>query len=165
MCVDMYMVANLILLCSLKHISLVWNLKILCKKTWAILFISFFFRRASEYPLFLISRTLVHFFNTFSFFSFFYEQLLHSPCLFFCNWNFSKETFTRTWSIYPIKHIFVSIPSVGVEHFWVDGEHVVAYSQCRSNRYMWSVHDLNLESMISFSTRVTRFDQTQYNDK
>ena len=38
-CVWIYMVANLILLCSLKHISLDWNLKILCKKTWAILFI------------------------------------------------------------------------------------------------------------------------------
>ena len=23
---------------------------------------------------------------------------------------------------------FLSIPSVGVEHFWVDGKHVVAYS-------------------------------------
>ena len=32
-------------------------------------------------------------------------------------------------------------------------------------RYMWSIRDLDLESMISFSTRVTRFDQTQYNDK
>jgi hypothetical protein len=32
-----------------------------------------------------------------------------------------RETFTRTWSIYPIKHIFVSIPSVGVEHFgWME---------------------------------------------
>ena len=58
-------------------------------------------------------------------------------------------------------------PNVGVEHFWVDDKHVVAQSQCRSSRYMWSVHDLDLdlESMISFSTRVIRFDQTQYNDK
>jgi hypothetical protein len=38
-----------------------------------------------------------------------------------------QETFTRTWSIYPNKYIFVSIPSVGVEHFWVDGKHVFAY--------------------------------------
>jgi hypothetical protein len=30
---------------------------------------------------------------------------------------------------------------------------------------MWSVRDLDLESMISFSTRITRFDQTQNNDK
>jgi hypothetical protein len=53
----------------------------------------------------------------------------------------------------------VSIPSVGVEYFWVDGKHV-AYSQCRSSRYMWNIRDLDLESMISFSARVTRFDQT-----
>jgi hypothetical protein len=25
------------------------------------------------------------------------------------------------------KHIFVSIPNVGVNHFWVDEKHVVAY--------------------------------------
>ena len=47
----------------------------------------------------------------------------------------------------------------------MDEKHVVAYSQCRSSRYMWSVRDLNLESMTSFSTRVTRFDQTQYKYK
>jgi hypothetical protein len=29
---------------------------------------------------------------------------------------------------------------------------------------MWSVRDLDLESMIRFSIRVTRFDQTQNND-
>jgi hypothetical protein len=63
------------------------------------------------------------------------------------------------------KLIFVSIPNVGVEYFWVDGKHVFAYSQCRSNIYMWSVRDFDLESMISFSTRVTRFDQTQFNSK
>ena len=72
----------------------------------------------------------------------------------------SREVFTRIWSISPNKPIFVSIPSVGM-----DGKHVFAYSQCRSSRYMWCVHDLDLESMINFSTRVTRFDQTQYNYK
>jgi hypothetical protein len=46
----------------------------------------------------------------------------------------------------------------------MDGKHVVAYSQCKSSRYMWSVRDLDLESMIRFSTRVTRFDQIQNND-
>jgi hypothetical protein len=33
---------------------------------------------------------------------------------------------------------------------------------------MWSVRDLDLDldlESISFSTRVTRFDQTQYHDK
>jgi hypothetical protein len=28
--------------------------------------------------------------------------------------------------------------------------------------YMWSVRDLNLGSMISSSTQITRFDQIQY---
>ena len=60
---------------------------------------------------------------------------------------------------------FVPIPNARVEHFWVDGNHAFVYSQCRSSIYMWCVCDLDLESMISFSTRVTRFDQTQYNNK
>ena len=61
-----YMVANLILLCSLKTYLSFGTQKILCKKTGAILFIFFsFFRWASEYPLFSISRTLVHFFSFF----------------------------------------------------------------------------------------------------
>ena len=76
-----------------------------------------------------------------------------------------KRDITRTWSIYPMKLIFVSIPSLGVEHFWVEGKHVFAYSQCKSSGYMWSVCDLDLGSMISFSTRVIRFDQTQYDNK
>jgi hypothetical protein len=59
----------------------------------------------------------------------------------------------------------VSIPRVGIEHFWVDEKYVVAYSQCRSSKYMWSVRDLDLESMINFSIRVIRFDQTEHNDK
>ena len=50
-CVCGYMVVNLILLCSLKtYLSFeIW--KQFCKRTRAILFISFF-RRASKYPLF-----------------------------------------------------------------------------------------------------------------
>ena len=59
----------------------------------------------------------------------------------------------------------MSIPGIGVEHFWMDGKHVCAYPQCKSSRYMWSVRDLDLGSMTNFSTRVTRFDQTQYNSK
>ena len=56
MCVDMYMVANLILLCFLKHISLVETLKHFQENMGYL-----FLWRASEYPLFSISRTLVHF--------------------------------------------------------------------------------------------------------
>ena len=45
----------------------------------------------------------------------------------------------------------MSIPSVGVEHFWVDGKHVVAYPSVGAAD-IWSVRDLDLESMINFST-------------
>ena len=80
--------------------------------------------------------------------------------------SFNQERFLQELGAFILTIIFfVSIPSVGVEHFWVDGKHVAAYPQCRSSTYMWSVRDLDLESMINFSTRVTRFDQTQYNDK
>ena len=36
-----------------------------------------------------------------------------------------KRDIYKNWSIYPNKYIFVSIPSIGVEHFWVDGRHVL----------------------------------------
>ena len=84
--------------------------------------------------------------------------------------NFRERSLSfKTWTIYvvePNKHIFVS-PSVGIEHIWVDpnGKHVFAYSQYRSRTYMPHVRDLDLGSMINFSTRVTRFDQTQHNNK
>jgi hypothetical protein len=77
-----------------------------------------------------------------------------------------QERHSQELGVFILSSIFlVSIPSVGVGYFWVDGKYVFAYSQCRSSRYLWSVRDLDLESMISFSTRVTRFDQTQHNDK
>ena len=69
--VDIYMVANLILLCSLKT-YLSWNLEIfLWENRGYLIHLSFsFFRRASKYPLFSISQTLLcpFFLN-----SFFYE--------------------------------------------------------------------------------------------
>jgi hypothetical protein len=79
--------------------------------------------------------------------------------------NFQERHLQELGAFIPNKHLFVSSASVGVEYFgWME-KHVVAYFQCRSSRYMWSVRDLDLESMISFSTRVTRFDQTQYKYK
>jgi hypothetical protein len=77
--------------------------------------------------------------------------------------TFQERDIEELGSFIPNKHIFGSISSVGVEQFWVDEKHIFAYSQCRSSRYMWSVRDLDLKSMISFSTRVIRFDQTRYN--
>jgi hypothetical protein len=157
MFVDMYKVANLILLCSLKHL-LFETWKTLLQENMGYLIHLFFQTGIWVLIVLSISDTSPFFLNFFLFF-------MNYSCLSFYNWNFSRETISRTWSIYPNKHIFLSIPNVGVEHFWVDEKHVLAYSQCSNNRYKWSVHDLDLESMISFSTRVTRFDQTQNNDK
>ena len=58
----------------------------------------------------------------------------------------------------------MSIPSVGVKQFWVDRKYVFRTPSV-GVADIWSVHDLEHESMISFSTRVTRFDQTQFNNK
>ena len=97
--------------------------KYFCKKTWAILFISSFFRWALEYPLFYISRTLVHFFNIFLFFLLFMNNFCIASCFFWLQQNF-WEIATRTWSIYLVdillRIFLVFSPSVGVKDFWVD---------------------------------------------
>jgi len=68
-CGYVYMVANLILLCSLKHISLDWNLGNTLQGNMGYLihlFFSLFFRQASKYHCFQYLRHLSIFFNTFS---------------------------------------------------------------------------------------------------
>ena len=62
--VDICMVANLILLCSLEtYLSFeIW--KHLLESRGYLIHLFFFFRWASEYPLFQISQTLVHFFSS-----------------------------------------------------------------------------------------------------
>ena len=107
MCVDVqwiYMVANLILLCFLKTYLSFETWKQLCKKTWAILFISSFFSQASEYPLFYISRTLVHFF----FLSFFMNNFCIAPCLLSATklLRDSNKNLEHLFGGYPIGHIF-----------------------------------------------------------
>ena len=85
MCVDIWwIVANLILLCSLKTCLSLETWKYFCERIRVILFISSFFSRASEYPLFSISRTLAHFsqFSFFHFFFFFMNNFCIAPCLF-----------------------------------------------------------------------------------
>jgi hypothetical protein len=64
---------------------------------------------------------------------------------------FKKDIYKNMEHLF-LTSIFLCL-SVGVEHFWMDGKHVFTNSQCRSSRYMWSVRDLDLESMINFSTR------------
>ena len=87
---------------------------------------------------------------------FFKNNFCIAPCLFSATklW----EIATRTWSIYlvdgkPNKHIFGFTPSVGAEHFLGGSKWKAcfAYSQCRSSRYMWYVHDLNFKSMTNLS--------------
>ena len=162
MCVDMYMVANLILLCSLKHISLIWNLKIPLQENMGYL-IHLFFSGGH------ISTHCFQYLGHLSIFSILFFSFMNNFCIAHASFSaietFQKRHLQELGAFILSNLFFVSIPSIGVEHFWVDGKHVFAYSQCRSSRYMWSVCDLDLGSMISFSTRVTRLDQTQYNDK
>ena len=120
MCVQ-FLVANLILLCSLKYISLLWNI---FTRTWVIfILISFLF----SFFLFLtLDLFCVHLFI-----------FLHSPCLFLE--QLLREILSRTWSIYSDETkqtYFLSSPSVGVEHFDVDENHVFAYFQCRSSTHI-----------------------------
>ena len=136
MCVEC-LVANLILLCSLKYISLLWN--IFCENM-CYLYSHFFF-----FFSFLLWTSFV---------SIFY--ILHNPCLFLQ--QLLREILSRTWSIYSDKtqQTNLSFPSVGAEHFEVDEKHVFAYFQYRSITYMWRIRDLDLGNMINLSTRVNK---------
>ena len=137
--VDIYMVDNIILLCSLKTYLSFKTWKHLLESRGYLIHLLSFFRRASKYPLFYISRTLVYF----NFFLFFMNNFCIAPCLFSATklW----EMATRTWIIYlvdgkPIKHVFgvhsqcrsrtflsgsrwkacfAPTPSVGVVYIWV----------------------------------------------
>ena len=79
-CVWMYMVANLILLCSLKTYLSFGTQKILCKKTWAILFISSFLGGHQSTHYFIYLRHFSMFFNTF--FLFFMNNFCIASCFF-----------------------------------------------------------------------------------
>ena len=137
----------------LENISLLETWKHFCERAGAILFISLFFRWASEYPLFQISRTLVHFFLIFfSMNNFFIAQCFFSATKF---WRDSNQSLEHLFGGYRIKHIF------GV------------YSQCRSETFLvgsrwndkflrlppvqeqcicgWCVRDLDFKSMTNLS--------------
>jgi hypothetical protein len=59
----------------------------------------------------------------------------------------------------------VSSSSVGGKHFWWMENMLLHTPSVGAAKYMWSVRDLDLGSMINFSTWLTRFDQTQYKHK
>ena len=87
---------------------------------------SSFFRWASEYPLFSISWTLVHF-SHLSFFLFVFFLFVNNFCIATCFFSAikllrdSNKNLEHLFGGYPIGHIFlVFTPSVGVKHFWVD---------------------------------------------
>jgi hypothetical protein len=156
-----YMVAILIQLCSLNHISLVWNIENTFARDHGLsFFISFFFlffMAGIWVPIILDISDAYPFFIILFF--------LHSHMPLSCNSKTLKRDIYKN-----LEHLFLTtsfcvFSQCKSRTFWVDGKYVVAYSYCRSSRYMRIVCDLDLESIIGFSTRVTRFDQTQYKHK
>ena len=144
MCME-YLVANLILLCSLKYISLLWNI---FTRTWAIFshFCSFspFYFGPLLCPSFIFCITHVSFYNKF--------------------WEKYYQELGAFILMKPSKHFFSS-PSVGAEHFEVNEKHVFVYFQYRSSTYMWRVRDFDLRSMINLSTRVNKTWQNSTKSK
>ena len=119
-CVWMYMVANLILLCSLKTYLSFKTWEQLCKKTWAVLFISSFLGGHRSTHCFQYLGHLSIFFNFFSFFLFFMNNFCIAPCLFSATklLRDSNKNLEHLFSGYPIGYIF------GV------------HSQCRSKTFL-----------------------------
>jgi hypothetical protein len=102
---DIYMVTNLILRCSLKtHLSFELWKHLLENSGYLIHFFLFFLRRVSKYPLFYISRTLAHFFQIFFFFM---NNFCIAPCLFpvtklLTNSNKNLEHLFGGWKTYQV---------------------------------------------------------------
>jgi hypothetical protein len=73
-----------------------------------------FFQAGIKVPIVLFSWTLVHFFNTFFFFSFFHEQLLHSNMHLSATklWRDNNKKFGAFIGGYPIGYIFRCLLSV-----------------------------------------------------
>ena len=96
---------------------------------WEHGYVSLFFL-----TFFLWTFLCPHFFLFFSF-----SILFHSSCL-ICK-DCGERSCMKTWIIYLVEM----------------ERHVFAYFQCRSIAYIWwSVHDLDLKSMIEFSTQVNK---------
>ena len=141
-----YIVANLILLCSLKtYLSFETWKKIARAQGLSYSSLSFF-RQASKHPFFKYLRHFcVHFFQPF--FSFFLmNNFCIAPCLFSATklWEIATRTLEQLFDGYPIGHIFlVFTPNVGVKHFLVDLDGMAcffAYPQCRSSAYVGGVY-------------------------
>ena len=153
-CVWMYMVANLILLCSLKTYLSFETFKQLCKKTCAILFISSFLGGHQSTHCFQQLGHLSIFFNTLSFFM---NNFCIAQCFFFAIKTFERQQ-----------------QEFGAFIWWISyQEYFCVHSQCRSETFLggfrgngmllrlppvqeqcicgWCVRDLNFKSMTNLS--------------
>ena len=110
MCVDVwwiYMVANLILLCSLKTYLSFETWKQLCKKTEAILFIFFFFFPGGHLSTHCFSNS-----DTCPFFSYLFLFFMNNFCIATCFFSAiellrdSNKNLEHLFGGYPIGHIF-----------------------------------------------------------
>ena len=107
----MYMVANLILLCSLKTYLSFKTWKQLCKKTWAILFISSCLgEHRSTYCFQYLGHLSI--FSHLSFFLFIFFLFVNNFCIATCFFYATKLLRDRIKNLehlfggYPIKNIF-----------------------------------------------------------
>ena len=110
MCVDVwwiYMVANLILLCSLKTYLSFESWKQLCKKIGAILFIFFFFFSGGHLSTHCFSNS-----DTCPFFSYLFLFFMNNFCIATCFFSAiellrdSNKNLEHLFGGYPIGHIF-----------------------------------------------------------
>ena len=138
MCIDVwwiYMVANLILLCSLKTYLSFGTQKILCKKTWAILFISFLGGHLSTHCF--------RYLGYLSIFSqlFFMKNFCIAPC-FFSTTKLLRDNNKNLEHLFdgkPIKHVF-SVLSQCKSKTFLGGSRwnacFCAYPHCKSSAYL-----------------------------
>ena len=94
----------------------------------------------SFFLLFLWTFLCPHLFlSLFSLFQYFFSTFVSYPCH-ICK-DCGERSCLKSWSIYLVEM----------------ERHVFAYFQCRSIAYIWwSVRDLDLKSMIKFSTKVNK---------
>jgi hypothetical protein len=152
MCMDVwgiYMVTNLILLCSLKtYLSLFGIWKQLSREHGLSysFFSLLFFRRAYEYPLFWISQTFVHFSNSFLLFhSFFMNNFCIATCLFYATklLRDNNKNLEHLFGGYSIGYNFSVHSQCRSKIFLGDLDRMAcfcAYSQCRSSAYVGGVY-------------------------
>jgi hypothetical protein len=110
-------------------------------QSYSSLFFFTFFKRASEYQLFSISQTLVHFFSLFLMNNFCRARCFISITKLLRDSNKNLEPLfggIKTYQIY----FLVFTPSVGVKHFWMDldEKHVFALTPSVGVVHMWVVY-------------------------